>query len=55
MDYMTRKQAADYLQVTPATIDRYLAKGLLSASQMVPNGTVRISKASLEQMLERKR
>ena len=54
-DWMTRKQAAEYLQVTAATVDRYLKSGVLQGSQLVPNGTVRISAVSIEKMLEKSR
>jgi predicted site-specific integrase-resolvase len=51
--WLTRKQAAQELQVTTATIDTWLKAGHLSGSQIVPNGTVRISAASVERMLIR--
>lgn len=50
-EWITRKQAAEELQVLPATIDRWIKQRLLTASQVVPNGTVRISAASIEKML----
>lgn len=52
-DWLTRKQAAEELQVTTATIDSWIDKDLLKASQIVPNGTVRISAVSVDRMLER--
>lgn len=52
-DYLTIKQAAAYLQVDPRTIHRYIKAGLLSASQLVPGGAVRISANSIEKLLLR--
>jgi excisionase family DNA binding protein len=52
--WITKKQAAEELQVNERTIARWIKAGLLQSAQMVPNGTVRISAASIEKMLERK-
>ena len=53
-DYLTVAQTAAYLQVSTRTIHRYIDSGLLSASQLVPGGTVRISASGIEKMLQRK-
>lgn len=54
-DWMSVAQTAAYLQVSTRTVHRYLDSGLLSASQLVLNGTIRISAISIEKMLESKR
>ena len=51
-DWFTVRQAAAYLQVSTRTIARYIDRGTLSASQLVPGGTIRISANSIEKMLE---
>jgi excisionase family DNA binding protein len=51
-DWFTVQQAAAYLQVSTRTIARYIDRGTLSASQLVPGGTIRISANSIEKMLE---
>jgi len=53
-DWFTVGQAAAYLQVSTRTIARYIDRGTLSASQLVPGGTIRISTISIEKMFERK-
>jgi excisionase family DNA binding protein len=52
-DYFTVKQAAAYLQVSTRTIARYIDRGTLTASQLVPGGTIRISVTSIEKLLGR--
>lgn len=52
-DFFTVGQAAAYLQLSTRTIARYIDRGTLSASQLVPGGTIRISAISIEKMLER--
>ena len=52
IDWLTRRQAAEYLQVTTRTIDNYIRAGLLRSAQLVPGGAVRISASSVEKMLE---
>ena len=54
-DYLSVAQTAAYLQVSTRTVHRYLDSGLLSASQLVSGGTIRISAVSIEKMLESKR
>lgn len=54
-DWFTVGQAAAYLQVSTRTIARYIDRGTLSASQLVPGGTIRISVTSIEKMLEKTR
>jgi excisionase family DNA binding protein len=51
-DWFTVRQAAAYLQVSTRTIARYIDRGTLSASQLVPGGTIRISAISIEKLLE---
>lgn len=54
-DYLTIKQAAEYLQVTARTVFRYIEAGKLKASQpMGSNGSWRISASSVERLLEGK-
>lgn len=52
-DWLSVKQAAAYLQVSTRTIARYIDRGSLSASQLVPGGTIRISATSIEKTMER--
>ncbi|MGA2169364.1 MAG: helix-turn-helix domain-containing protein [Terracidiphilus sp.] len=54
-DWFTVGQAAAYLQCCTRTVHRYLDSGLLSASQLVPGGTIRISTISIEKLLEQTR
>lgn len=54
-DYLSVEQAARYLQCSTRTIHRYLKAGLLSGSQIVPLGVIRISALSIEKLLERRR
>jgi excisionase family DNA binding protein len=51
-EWVTARQAADYLQVHPNTIRNYVNAGVLSASQLVPGGRLRISFLSIEKLLE---
>ena len=53
-EWLTVRQAAKYLQVHPNTIRSYVTAGVLSASQLVPGGKLRISSASIEKLLEGK-
>ena len=52
-DWLSVAQTAAYLQISTRTVHRYLDSGRLSASQLVPGGTVRISATSIEKMLEK--
>lgn len=52
-EWLTVRQAAKYLQVHPATIRNYINTGVLSASQLVANGRLRISFLSIEKLLEK--
>jgi excisionase family DNA binding protein len=54
-DYLTVAQTAAYLQCCTRTVRRYIDTGLLSASQLVPGGIIRISANSIEKLLERNR
>lgn len=49
-EWLTVKQAADYLQVSESTIIRWIKNGTLAASQI--GSTYRISAATIERMLE---
>lgn len=53
-DWFTVRQAAAYLQVSTRTIFRYIDRGTLTASQLVVNGSIRISTINIEKLLERK-
>ena len=52
-EWVTVRQAALYLQVHPNTIRSYVNAGVLSASQLVPGGRLRISFLSIEKLLEK--
>ncbi|MGB8261926.1 MAG: helix-turn-helix domain-containing protein [Terracidiphilus sp.] len=52
-DWFTVQQAAAYLQLSTRTIARYIDRGTLSASQLVPGGAVRISTISIEKLMEK--
>ena len=52
-DYLTIKQAADYLQCSPWTIRQHIKAGRLEGLQLVPRGSVRIPASSIEKLLER--
>lgn len=52
-EWLTVKQAAEYLQVHPNTIHAYLKNGILSASQLVAGGRLRIAFLSIEKLLEK--
>ena len=52
-EWLTVRQAAEYLQVHPNTIHTYVKSGVLSASQLVPRGRLRISFLSIEKLLEK--
>jgi excisionase family DNA binding protein len=54
-DWFTVSQAAAYLQVSTRTIARYIDRGTLSASQIVPGGNIRISTICIEKLLEKNR
>jgi excisionase family DNA binding protein len=51
-EWLTVRQAANYLQFHPATIRSYVNAGVLTASQLVPGGKLRISFLSIEKLLE---
>lgn len=53
-DWFTVQQAAAYLQLSTRTIFRYIDRGTLTASQLVTNGSIRISTINIEKLLERK-
>lgn len=50
-EWLTRKQAAEYLQVTPRTIDRWMAKGRLRYHRIAGSGRRRIRREDLDAML----
>lgn len=52
-EWLTVRQAAAYLQVHRNTIHTYVKQGILSGSQLVPNGRLRISFLSIEKLLEK--
>lgn len=53
-DFLTRKQAADYLQVSPNRITALFNQGKLSGTRMgtSPQSHLRISAASIQAFLE---
>jgi excisionase family DNA binding protein len=51
LDWLTRKQAAQILQVSTRTIDRYIAEQRLDARKIGAHGPIRISAASLKTLL----
>lgn len=55
-DFMTVKQAADYLQVSLQTVRRLITDGKLSATKLGsgPNSHLRVSTISIEKLLETK-
>ena len=52
-EYMTAKQAADYLQVEEKTIRNWTSQGKIPASKI--GGTVRYSKAALDELMAPKK
>jgi excisionase family DNA binding protein len=56
-DLMTRKQAADYLGITPQTVSKLVNEGKLDVwrSSDAPNARMRIKTVSIEKMLEGRR
>jgi excisionase family DNA binding protein len=51
-DWITLSQAAQYLQVHPATIMRYVRQRKIIANQLVPQGKWRVSSASIARLME---
>jgi excisionase family DNA binding protein len=51
LDWLTRKQAAQILQLSTRQIDRLIANNQLDARKIGKHGSVRISAASLETLL----
>lgn len=52
-EWLTLRQAAERVQVSPRTVHRWIKAGLVRIAQPVPGGILRISMVSLEKMLER--
>lgn len=52
-DYLTVKQAAEYLNVKPQTIQQWIHRGKIQSVQAVPRGKHLISAAMIERMLRR--
>lgn len=50
-NWLTIKQAADYLQLHPNSVRRYVKNRILVAKQIVPNGKILISEESIEKMM----
>lgn len=48
--WMPAKEACAYLEISFPTLKRYIADGKLQASQVVPNGMIRVSRASAEKL-----
>lgn len=51
-DLLTKRQAADYLQVSVPTINNYLRRGLLRAYKLPGGRLVRIKREDLLALLE---
>ena len=53
-EWYSVRQAADYLQLHPATIKNYIRQGILNASQPGgPGGKLRIAFLDIEKLLEK--
>lgn len=53
--YVTVKQAADWLEVTPQTIRNWIKGGLFPAYQLNPSGRVLIKLRDIERAIKKKR
>jgi DNA-binding transcriptional regulator LsrR (DeoR family) len=51
LDWLTRKQVGQILQLSTRTIDRYIAEQLLDARKIGDHGPIRISATSLESLM----
>ena len=47
------KETAAYLEVHRDTVMKYIREGLLTSSQVMPNSKHRISRESIEKLLQR--
>lgn len=54
-EWLTMKQAAESLQVHPRTVERWIRRGLVKASQPVRHGHIRVSAVSIERLRESSR
>jgi len=51
-NWLSTKEAAERLGITTRTLHRYIKEGKIAASQIVPNGKLRISLESIDRLLE---
>ncbi len=51
-NWLSTKEAAERLGITTRTLHRYIKAGKIIASQIVPNGKLRISLESVERLFE---
>lgn len=50
---LTRKEVAERLRVSPATVDRYIKRGLIKATKNPgPNGHIRVDEKDLADYIE---
>jgi excisionase family DNA binding protein len=50
--YMTREEAAEYLKVSAATLDRYVRQGKLRRLRLAGTRTARFKKGDLDALVE---
>jgi excisionase family DNA binding protein len=51
-NWLSTKEAAERLGITTRTLHRYIKEGKIAASQIVPNGKLRISLESIDRLFE---
>lgn len=50
--YLSVRQAADFLAVSPRTIRRYIEQNILLAYRVIGSNTIRINREDLEALLQ---
>lgn len=50
--YLSVRQAADFLSVSPRTIRRYIEQNILLAYRVIGSNTIRIKREDLEALLQ---
>lgn len=53
-EWLTVAECAEYLRLSTWSIHRYIRRGVLGASQMIPGGPIRIRRKSVEDALHRR-